>query len=87
MLGQQRELGDINDELARMNKMSLEESMAVAARCWELRERNAFLEMAFAKEEVKAMRYRKLISMYTSVDEEVIDLGLERLIKERKFWR
>jgi hypothetical protein len=87
MLGRQRELRDANDELSRDNK-------AVASRCRELVERNVFLEkehqLALKKlteNEIKATRYRKLISLYTSVDEDTIDRDLEGLIREREFWR
>ncbi|KAF4625754.1 hypothetical protein G7Y89_g12411 [Cudoniella acicularis] len=91
MLGRQRELRDVNDKLSGENKRILEENKAVATRCQELRERNAFLEktpqLALERLVKKETRYRKLISMYTSVDEEDIDRDLEELIKEREFWR
>jgi hypothetical protein len=64
--------------------MILEENKEVVARCQEFRERNLFLEKApqpalerLAKKGIKATRYRKLMSMYTHVEEDKVDRDLE----------
>jgi len=66
----------------------------VVARCQELRDWNLFLEKApqlalerLAKKEIKATRYRKLISMYTYVEEDKVDRDLEDLITDREYYR